>query len=222
MDYNSIYFNWSIFSLSLHVIRKLEYASSSELGDFNAQIAETSVAKPESFSQNYPQPEDDTSPTCLSSASEDWTSTSILTYVTRKTFQWIHFYRCNYLCCKFHHWSTTRYTDPLNTNTFIKRFSQGLRNSFAQVCKIIALNFYIFPVLLAACCSRKVENRDHAQSAHVSFSRYSVIVHLGNTFVPRKSLCFSLLSSFSGVEITKRGKCSWGVYGYSTLKMITR
>lgn len=107
-------------------------------------------------------------------------------------------------------------------NTFIKRFSQGLRNSFAQVCKIIALNFYIFAVLLAACCSRKVENRDHAQSVHASFSRCSVIVHLGNTFVPRKSLCFSLLSSFSGVEITKRGKCSWGVYGYSTLKMITR
>ena len=56
--------------------------------------------------------------------------------------------------------------------TEITRFNVGLRSNFCESLQDICADHLKFPVLLVACCSRKVENRYHVQPVHTSFGRY--------------------------------------------------
>ena len=81
----------------------------------------------------------------------------------------------------------------------MKRFSEGLRKNFCESCKIPALN--LFDISRSSRCVLLLERRKLLTRAAGSYELWSlfallVIVYLGNKFVLRKSLCFSLLSSF--------------------------
>ena len=122
------------------------------------------------------------------------------------------------------------------TNTKRTRFSAGLRNNFAQVCEILALNF--FDISSSSRCALLPESWKPLPRATGSYRLWSplalvVIVYLGNTFFPTKTDVFlycllfkerKWLNGEDGIHWydsanERRDWNSRGVNSYSTLEI---